>query len=174
LTRKGRCLVASLPLLALLGLAWPAPAAETPAVRGLQSSPEAQNALKERNLNVPGRLTGQTPGKATGQAPARTLGKMPPSARAKTTSPADATGQATPQSFKERHRLQPGSSGGQASRDVLLNRRIQGQRPASLQRVEPPAQATAPASPPPQAPAGSSPALIEMSPTPPPGPPAQP
>lgn len=132
-------LVVVAALACLLCLAGGAGAAPTPGAQGLKHPPEMQDAVKERNLKAPGKLTGQTP--------ARGLGKMPAPAKARTTKPGSADGQETPQSFRERHRLQRGATPGQASRDVLLNQRIQGQRPSSLQRRPAPAKEkpTAPA-----------------------------
>ncbi len=127
-----------LAALALPLLAGAAPAAQTPGASGLNSPPELQNALKERNLQAPGKLSGQnyprTPGKLTGQGSPRTLGKLPPRGQAKVPGKTGPAGQETPQSFRERYRLHPGAAGGQASRDVFLNQRIQGQSPSSLQR----------------------------------------
>ncbi|MBI5521217.1 MAG: hypothetical protein HY910_01220 [Desulfarculus sp.] len=126
-------------LAALFCLAGGAGAAQTPGAQGLKHPPELQDAVKERNLKAPGKLTGQ--------APARSLGKMPPPAKARTTKPGPADGQETPQSFRQRHRLQRGATPGQGSRDVLLNQRIQGQRPTSLQRRPVPPKDQPPAPP---------------------------
>lgn len=125
--------------LALLGLATAAQAAQTPGAQGLKNPPELQDAVKERNLRAPGKLTGQTP--------ARSLGKMPPPAKARVQKPGPADGQETPQSFRQRHRLQRGATPGQGSRDALLNQRIQGQRPSSLQRRPTPPKDQPPAPP---------------------------
>ncbi|MBI4797764.1 MAG: hypothetical protein HY794_03305 [Desulfarculus sp.] len=123
-------MIARLPVIAalacLLCLAGGALAAPTPGAQGLKTPPELQDAVKERNLKAPGKLTGQTP--------ARSLGKMPAPAKARLQKPGPSDGQETPQSFRQRHRLQRGATPGQGSRDVLLNQRIQGQRPTSLQR----------------------------------------
>lgn len=130
-------MIAPLPVIAglaaLLCLAGGAGAAQTPGAQGIKNPPELQEAVKERNLKAPGKLGGQPP--------ARTLGKMPAPSKAREAKPGSADGQETPQGFRQRHRLQRGATPGQASRDVLLNQRIQGQRPSNLQRVQPPAKA---------------------------------
>jgi hypothetical protein len=116
-------------LLCLAGAAW---AGDTPGLRGLNNPPEMQNAVKERNLKAPGKLTGQ--------APPKTLGRMAPPAKARVGVKTGPDGKDTPESFRERHRLHKGAAPSQTSRDVMLNQRIQGRAPSGLQRRVPPAK----------------------------------
>ncbi|MFH1033767.1 MAG: hypothetical protein V1806_04610 [Pseudomonadota bacterium] len=144
-------ILAGLALVACLPMGAPARAAQTPGVRGLNSPPEMQNTIKERNLVAPGKLTGHPP--------ARGLGRMPPPAKARVPAKTGPDGKETPQSFRERHRLRRGAAPSQASRDVLLNQRIQGRAPSSLQRRPIPTKKApeAPAAQPPTAPTPPTP-----------------
>lgn len=92
-------------------------------MQGLALSPENQDAIKERNL-APGRRQGLSEVTRPGGV------KSP----AKLRMPAKASGPETPESFRQKHLLHRGAIPNQNSRDVLLNQRIQGQGPNSLQR----------------------------------------
>lgn len=153
--------LALLAVLALgLGLALAAAAAETPAAPGLQNPPEMQDAVSQRAPQAPA-------GPGGGAPPGRTLGQMPPPPPPPNQLPAQTgpQGQETPESFLRRHRLHPGASGGQASRDVMLNQRLQGQGGAGQQRLPAPAKITppAPAQPPALPPAAAGAQRLPMS-----------